>query len=73
VVKLEREYERPAKPEVHDITIKLFKLFQKLLDEEKLKAYPTEIVGRGSDAILKGLRELKSGSVSGKRLVVLIE
>ncbi|KAI1457559.1 zinc-binding dehydrogenase [Annulohypoxylon moriforme] len=72
-VKLEGEYGRPASPEKHETAVKIFRAFQKLLDEGKVRAHPTEVVGHGFESILEGLRRLKSGSVSGKRLVVWIE
>ncbi|KAI0888669.1 zinc-binding dehydrogenase [Annulohypoxylon maeteangense] len=72
-VKLDGEYGRPASPEKHETAAKIFRAFQKLLDEGKVKGHPTEVVGHGFESILEGLRRLKSGSVSGKRLVVWIE
>lgn len=72
-VKLDGEYGRPASPEKHELAVKIFKEFQKLLDGGKVKAHPIEVVGHGFESILDGLRRLKSGAVSGKRLIVWIE
>lgn len=72
-IKLGEEYGRPANPEKNQAAVRLYKKVQGLLDEGKLKPHPTEVVGYGFEAILEGLRRLKSGYVSGKRLVVWIE
>ncbi|KAI1205705.1 zinc-binding dehydrogenase [Annulohypoxylon truncatum] len=72
-VKLDGEYGRPASPAKHEMAVKVFRSFQKLLDEGKVRAHPTEVVGHGFESIIEGLRKLKSGAVSGKRLVVWIE
>ncbi|KAI2473093.1 zinc-binding dehydrogenase [Annulohypoxylon bovei var. microspora] len=72
-VKLDGEYGRPASLEKHETAVKIFGVFQKLLDEGMVKAHSTEVVGHGFAGILEGLHRLKSGSVSGKRLVVWIE
>ncbi|KAI1500225.1 zinc-binding dehydrogenase [Biscogniauxia marginata] len=72
-VKLGGEYGRLADPRKHDMATKYSRVFQRLLDEGSIRAHPTEVVGRGFESILGGLQQLKSGSVSGKKLVVLLE
>lgn len=49
-----------------------FKSFQALLDEGKLRAHPVEVLPGGFEGIQNGLKMLKSGSVSGKKLVVCL-
>lgn len=71
-VKLGGEYGRPASVEKYDLTVKLLLQFQVLLDKGKLRAHPIKIIGRGFDSILEGLTLLKTGSVSGEKLVVTL-
>ncbi|KAK8068345.1 polyketide synthase enoylreductase [Apiospora saccharicola] len=72
-VGLPGEYGRPASQDKHHLSVQIYGVYQQLLDDGRLKGHPTEIVGRGLESVLKGLAELKSGSVSGKRLVVWME
>lgn len=72
-VELAGDYGRAANPALHALACDLVAVFQRLLDERKLRPHPVHIVGRGFGAILDGLRELKSGSVSGRKLVILID
>ncbi|KAI1638953.1 zinc-binding dehydrogenase [Biscogniauxia mediterranea] len=72
-VKLGGEYGRPADPEKHDMATEFVKVFQRLFNEGSIKPHPVEIVGQGFDSVLKGLTTLKSGGVSGKKLVVLLK
>lgn len=72
-IKLSRGYERPSNAENQNLAVRLFKVLQRLLDEGKLIAHPTQIVEGGLDGVLAGLELLKSGSVSGKKLVTTME
>jgi NADPH:quinone reductase-like Zn-dependent oxidoreductase len=69
-LELSRGYERPASREKHAAAVHWFKMFQILLDEGKLKAHPVKMLPGGFEGILDGLKALKSGSVSGHKLVV---
>lgn len=72
-VELAGEYGRAANPALHALACDLTIVFQRLLDERKLRPHPVQVVGRGFSSILEGLRELKSGSVSARKLVVLVD
>ncbi|CAH0025857.1 unnamed protein product [Clonostachys rhizophaga] len=69
---LDGEYKRPASRAKRDLAAKMFLVFQKLLDEKKLKTHSVEILGQGLENVIGGLKRLKSGTVSGKKLVVLL-
>lgn len=71
-VPLSRGYESRGDPEKFAFAAKFFPMFQRLLDEGTLKAHPVELFGTGLSSILQGLQSLKSGSVSGKKLVVTL-
>ncbi|XXH02011.1 hypothetical protein Hte_008376 [Hypoxylon texense] len=72
-IKLGGAYGRPPCREKHELAIRFTSMAQRLLDGGKLRAHPVEVIGQSFEAILEGLRLLRSGSVSGKRLVVLLE
>lgn len=63
-------YRRPASDEKRKAAAGWFRVFQRLLDDGKLKAHPVKVLEPGFDSIVKGLELLKSGSVSGHKLVV---
>lgn len=72
-VALEGEYGRPASAEKRALTVRLFGQFQKLLDKGLLKPHPIRLVNGGFEGILDGLSQLRSGSVSGEKLVVFLQ
>ncbi|KAI0890575.1 putative zinc-binding dehydrogenase family oxidoreductase [Annulohypoxylon maeteangense] len=71
-VKLSGGYERPASEEKHRVVVRMFAVVQRLLDEGKLRTHPVQMVGPGLEGILEGLELLRSGAVSGKKLVALV-
>ncbi|RYP47487.1 hypothetical protein DL768_006459 [Monosporascus sp. mg162] len=72
-VKLAKGYERPPNAENQKLAVRFFRVFQRLVDEGKLVAHPLQVLEGGLDGVLAGLDLLKSGSVSGKKLVALME
>lgn len=72
-VALGGEYWRAANPQARRLAVDMYRVMQDLLDGAKIRPHPAEVVGRGLEQVLEGLRVLKSGSVSGKRLVVMLE
>jgi hypothetical protein len=72
-VKLGGEYSRDSNPVLHALAHNLTMVFQQLLDQRRLRPHPTHVVGQGFNSILDGLEQLKSGSVSGKKLVILVD
>jgi NADPH:quinone reductase-like Zn-dependent oxidoreductase len=65
-------YEREPSEEKRLLAVKSFNLVQKLFDQGKLKAHPTQKLNGGLEGILDGLTLLKSGSVSGRKLVASV-
>ncbi|KAK2613264.1 hypothetical protein N8I77_000187 [Diaporthe amygdali] len=72
-VKLGGDYGRPANAQLHRLAVDMYRVMQNLLDDGKIVPHPAEMAGHGLQEVLEGLRVLKSGSVSGKRLVVMLE
>ncbi|ROW15258.1 hypothetical protein VPNG_03105 [Cytospora leucostoma] len=66
------EYARPASKEKHDAVARCFQMFQRLLDEGKLKALPVQVVAGGLEGVLQGLEILGQGAVSGTKLVAVL-
>lgn len=65
--------ETPANPEDFEFAKKFFGLTEKLLAEGKLKTHP-ELVGEGGlEGALKGMKDMKDGKVSGKKLAFRVE
>lgn len=63
-------YRRLASEEKRKGAARWFRVFERLLDDGKLKAHPVKMLEPGFDSIIRGLDLLKSGSVSGCKLVV---
>lgn len=70
--KLAGEYGRAASEEKRELAARMFRIFQDLLTKGLLEPHPIEVVGDGFESIIRGLVILKSGSISGKKLVVKI-
>ncbi|KAK4206769.1 major facilitator superfamily domain-containing protein [Rhypophila decipiens] len=69
-LKLSNGYERPSSEERRKEARKWFEVYQRLLDEGKLRPHPVKVLESGWQSILDGLGVLKSGSVSGYKIVV---
>lgn len=74
-IELGGNYERPASlvQEKHEIAVHLYTMLQRLVDDGKLRPHPLQLLKSGFEGIIEGLKLLKSGSVSGKKLVVSLE
>ena len=70
-VELDLGYERPPNPGRYKAGVHWFKVFQKLLDERKLRTHPLRTIEGGLEGVLQGLQILKTG-VSGEKLVTLL-
>lgn len=71
-VSLSKGYESKADAGKLALAVKYFTVFQRLLDQGKLEAHPIQRIGDGLPGVLQGLKLLKSGSVSGKKLVAIL-
>ncbi|KAI6085896.1 zinc-binding dehydrogenase family oxidoreductase [Hypoxylon rubiginosum] len=72
-IQLSGGYERKGNRKTRADAVNWFNMLQGLLDEGKLRTHPLQVLTGGLDGIPKGLDLLKSGAVSGKKLVVLID
>lgn len=62
----------PAKPEDFEFGKTFWELATKLLTSQQLTVHPTKVGSGGLQGVLNGLEELKSGKVSGVKLVYRI-
>ncbi|KAG0648613.1 toxd [Hyphodiscus hymeniophilus] len=65
-----RGIEFPAMPDDYDFAKKFMTLTEKLLAEGALKTHSEIIKPNGFEGVLEGLKDLKEGKVSGKKLVI---
>ena len=71
-VKLPGGYGKPADEAKKDLGVRSFAMFQRLLNEGKIVPHPMQRVEGGLEGIAGGLQLLKSGSLSGKKLSVIL-
>jgi NADPH:quinone reductase-like Zn-dependent oxidoreductase len=72
-IKLGQEgYDRPANQEKHEFAAQCIKMYQRLLDQGRLKTHPMEMLDGGLHGIIRGLEMLENGGVPGKKLVALL-
>ncbi|KEY72633.1 hypothetical protein S7711_06267 [Stachybotrys chartarum IBT 7711] len=69
-VALSRGYESAADPTKLALAVKYMRIFQELLDEGSLQTHPIQQQHGGLQGVLQGLEILKSGAISGRKLVV---
>ncbi|KAH7303549.1 chaperonin 10-like protein [Stachybotrys elegans] len=72
-VELGGDYSRSPNPQLHKLAQDFVGLYQRLLDKGGLRNHSVRVIGHGFETITKGLQELKSGSVSATKLVVIID
>ncbi|KAK4194671.1 chaperonin 10-like protein [Triangularia verruculosa] len=66
-------YDKPADPGKLELGVRFWGVYQKLLDEGKLKPHPVQRLEGGLEGVIKGLELLRSGGVSGKKLVAVLD
>lgn len=72
-VQLSRGYERDANPALHKFAVEWYETIQKLINDRELRAHPLQVLGGGFEDILHGIQLLKGGSISGKKVVCILE
>lgn len=72
-VQMKRGYERDANPELHRFAVEWYQVVQGLIQGGRLRAHPLEMLENGLGNIVQGIRLLRSGLISGKKLVCVIE
>ncbi|KAK2002122.1 zinc-binding dehydrogenase [Colletotrichum falcatum] len=63
-------YGRPADPELKEFGAKLWAIAQKLVDDGRLQHHPLNVLEGGFEAVVRGMERVKSGQVSGEKIVV---
>jgi hypothetical protein len=71
-VQLPEPYGVAPNPEIGDWARSWYQVVQVLMNEGRIRPTPVEILPGGLDAVIEGLGILKSGRVSGKKLVVIL-
>lgn len=69
-VQLPEPYGIAPNPEIGNWARDWYHVVQSLIDDGQLKPTPVEILPGGLEGVIEGLDKLKSGRVSGKKLVV---
>lgn len=63
-------YAREGSPELVDFATNFFAMLQKLLDESKIRNHPLRVMEGDLGTVLEGMELLKSGTISGEKVVV---
>lgn len=61
------------RPEIGTWARSWYKTVQRLIDDGKLKPSPVRLLPGRFEGIIEGLKMLKEGTISGQKLVVLLE
>lgn len=69
-VELPEPYGIPPQPEIGVWAQKWYQTIQRLVDAGRMKPCPVEMIPGRFEGILQGLDMLKTGKVSGKKLIV---
>ncbi|KAI2621842.1 putative zinc-binding dehydrogenase family oxidoreductase [Hypoxylon sp. NC1633] len=72
-IQLSGGYYREASQAKHNAALGWYSTVQRLLNQGKLRSHPIKVLPGGLDAIPEGLRMLRTGDISGQKLVVHIE
>jgi hypothetical protein len=69
-VVLDGVYRREAQPADRAFMMRWFETVEGLLAEGKIRTHPREILEGGLEVVVRGLKRIKEGRVSGRKLVV---
>lgn len=72
-VRLSGVYGRPGRIEDRKIASVLFSMAERLIWDGLIKPHPIEVRMGGLEGVLTGIRDLKSNSVKGRKLVYTID
>ncbi|KAI2620572.1 putative zinc-binding dehydrogenase family oxidoreductase [Hypoxylon sp. NC1633] len=72
-IRLPGLYGKPADPAKLKLGEHFFPMYERMFNGGKLRTHPTQRLKDGLEGVLEGLALLKSGSMSGKKLVVFLE
>jgi len=66
-------YARPGSAEAVAFATDFFTMLQKLLDDSKIKIHPLRVMEGDLGTVLEGMELLKSGTISGEKIVVKLQ
>lgn len=72
-ISLGKGYDSVGSAELYDFAVGWYQVFQELMDEGKLRAHPVNLVEGRFEGVKEGIKLLGTGSVSGKKLVCIVE
>lgn len=72
-ISLGKGYDSGGSVELYDFAVGWYQVFQGLMDDSKLRTHPVQLIEGGFQGIMEGIRLLRTGSVSGKKLVCIVE
>lgn len=72
-ISLGKGYDSEGSAELYEFAVSWYKVFQGLMDDGKLRAHPVQLLEGGFESVTEGIKLLGTGSVSGKKLVCLLE
>lgn len=72
-ISLGKGYDSVGSVELYDFAVGWYQVFQGLMDDGKLRAHPVQLLEGGFEGIKEGMRLLGTGSVSGKKLVCIVD
>ncbi|KAJ6111050.1 alcohol dehydrogenase [Penicillium sp. IBT 16267x] len=64
-------FECPPEPKILEVSLPLYSIFQSLLDERKIRPHTVKLESGGLAGIPEGVEKIRSGKVSGVKLVYL--
>ena len=71
-IALDRGYEREPNLDRNRRGVAWFETMQGLVDRGEIRTHPVLVLRGGLEGVLKGLEKLRTGAVSGQKLVVRI-
>ena len=72
-ISLGKGYDSEGSAELYEFAVGWYQVFQGLMDEAKLRAHPVQLLDGGFEGVQEAIKLLRTGSVSGKKLVSLLE
>lgn len=72
-IALDKGYDSEGSAELYEFAVNWYKIFQGLMDDGKLRPHPVQLLKGGFEGIKEGIELLRTGSVSGKKLVCFLD
>lgn len=72
-ISLGKGYDSEGSAELYEFAVSRYRMFQEVMDDGKLRAHPVQLLEGGFEGIVEGIKLLRTGSVSGKKLVCFLD